>query len=575
MPTITAYLEDLNDLVGRTFSAQEWGERLALVKGELKGEDPQTRELRLELHDTNRPDLWCPEGIARQVRAKLQGSLPDYPIFRPGSPTARIDVEAACEAVRPVVGGFLARALPVTDAVLRSLIQTQEKLSENLGRARRTLSIGIYDASAIRFPVRYQAVDPRSVRFVPLGETRAMDLLEVLRAHPKGRQYAGTLDGLSRFPLLRDARGEVLSFPPIINSSSIGEVRVGDRDLFVEATGQDARLVYLGLNILAANLHDRGYAIEPVAAVFPYATALGREVVSPHPGRDRQRVALATFGRVLGGDHLPETVVRELVEYGCSARVEGREMVVEAPPWRADYLHPVDVVEDFAVSRGYDAIAPVMPLDFTVGRVAPLTRFADRVRDYVVGFGFEEVMSHVLCRRAELRDDMLLDDSPLVEIANVMTETASVVRDSLIPSLLRVEAASAGAAYPHRVFEVGEVAVVDPDEPYGSRTDLLLAYGLAHPEASFSEAHAYLETLAHLLGVEVSLRVVPHPSCIPERAAEVFVAGLGLGVIGEVHPEVLTRWGARMPVVVVELDLGALREVCPRGEGQGGPETAR
>ena len=69
---------------------------------------------------------------------------------------------------------------------------------------------------------------------------------------------------MTAFRVLRDREGQVLSFPPIINSREIGEVQVGDSELFVEVTGTDLAMVVLALNIFAANLADRGATIAPV-----------------------------------------------------------------------------------------------------------------------------------------------------------------------------------------------------------------------------------------------------------------------------------------------------------------------
>ncbi|HNC84321.1 MAG TPA: hypothetical protein PK999_14815, partial [Nitrospira sp.] len=79
MPTISLQRDDLEALIaghGETASRisidqlEQW---LMLVKGELKGHNIETGELRIELQDSNRPDLWCCEGIARQIRTKQQG----------------------------------------------------------------------------------------------------------------------------------------------------------------------------------------------------------------------------------------------------------------------------------------------------------------------------------------------------------------------------------------------------------------------------------------------------------------------------------------------------------------------
>ena len=73
MPTITSNLEDLRQLLGRSIGTEELDVLLDNVKGELKGAEDENGDLRIELNDTNRPDLWCTEGIARQLRQLEKG----------------------------------------------------------------------------------------------------------------------------------------------------------------------------------------------------------------------------------------------------------------------------------------------------------------------------------------------------------------------------------------------------------------------------------------------------------------------------------------------------------------------
>ena len=77
MPTISIFRDDLESLLGgarakRPVSIEQLEDWLMLVKGELKDHNAETGELRIELQDSNRPDLWCCEGIARQIRIKQQ-----------------------------------------------------------------------------------------------------------------------------------------------------------------------------------------------------------------------------------------------------------------------------------------------------------------------------------------------------------------------------------------------------------------------------------------------------------------------------------------------------------------------
>ena len=72
MPTISVKKDDLLQLLGKEHTVEELESLLDCVKGELKEYDRETGELKIELKDTNSPDLWCPEGIARQIRFKTE-----------------------------------------------------------------------------------------------------------------------------------------------------------------------------------------------------------------------------------------------------------------------------------------------------------------------------------------------------------------------------------------------------------------------------------------------------------------------------------------------------------------------
>jgi phenylalanyl-tRNA synthetase beta chain len=121
-----------------------------------------------------------------------------------------------------------------------------------------------------------------------------------------------------------------------------------------------------------------------------------------------------------------------------------------------------------------------------------------------------------------------------------------------------VEAASSRAFYPHRVFEAGDVAIPDRSHELGSRTSTVLGAMIAHAAAHFSEIHSCLDALFYYLGKEYSLEPVPHASFLEGRAGKIMVSGKMVGVIGEVHPEVLERWQIGVPVVAFDVNLSEL-----------------
>ncbi|MCP9460921.1 MAG: phenylalanine--tRNA ligase subunit beta [Nitrospira sp.] len=570
MPTISIFKSDLESLLGapgapRTLSIDELQEWLTLVKGEMKGYQADTGELRVELQDSNRPDLWCCEGIARQIRIKLGGTAKPYPFLskQPGR-LPQLLVAPGLDRVRPYVAACAATGYRVTEQGLAQLIQTQEKLADIFGHKRKTVSIGIYRLQKIRFPVTYELVNPDDVRFTPLGMETPMTLSEILMVHPKGLEYGSILAGQSRLPLLRDADHRPLSFPPVINSREIGEVLVGDDELFVEVTGTDAAMVVLTLNIFAANLADRGASIQPIAVRYPYETPFGKRVVTPRDiGRPRA-IQIETIERALGQE-LGATVVKEALEaYGYHVSTGKKSVMVKLPPYRQDLMHAMDVVEDVAMSLGYGAFSPEMPSQFTVGGLSRIEQLSDRARELMVGLGFQEVISNILGSPAHYRDAMRLEGTEwgtMVEVRNAMSSSFSCLRQWMIPSLLRVEAASARSFYPHRLFEAGEVAIFDSAHEVGSCTETVLGAVIAHAAAHFSEIHSCLDACLYYLGKTYGLEPIPHPSFLDGRVGTIVVSGTPIGLIGEIHPEVLERWQIAMPVVAFEVNLSRLEQL--------------
>jgi phenylalanyl-tRNA synthetase beta chain len=172
----------------------------------------------------------------------------------------------------------------------------------------------------------------------------------------------------------------------------------------------------------------------------------------------------------------------------------------------------------------------------------------------MVGAGFQEFVSNILCSQGEMADGLAAGDR-LVEVDNIMSLAYSVLRNRVLPSLLNVEAASSKAFYPHRTFEVGEVAVLDQRTNMGTRTDLILAALIAHPTANFSEMHSTLDVLLYYLGVEYKLEPAEHPLFLQGRCGMVMAGDRELGHLGEVRPEVLERRQITMPCAAFEINL--------------------
>ena len=562
MPTITCTLKDLNSLAGTQLTVAKLDEKVTVFKGELKDYDAETDELKIEITDTNRPDLWSVEGVARQLRTYFSQTPPAYDFFAGKIPDRTMIVDPKMESIRPFAAGFAVTDVDVSEAMLISLIQTQEKLTDNLGRHRKSVSIGIYDLDQIVFPVHYKAVGRQEVRFVPLGYEQELTPEEIIKQHPKGIEYGPILDGHEMVPMLMDSSGDIMSFPPIINSRSSGEVKVGRRNLFIEATGTLIEQVLLALNIFAVNLSDRGGRIVPVRIKYDFDTPLGREFSVPYQfAKEPMNLTPVMVEKHLGVKFTPETMMQLLRKYGYPATASESDVSVPLIPWRNDALHSVDIIEDIAISAGYNSFEPEPMKDYTIGLLAPITAFSDRIRDIMLGFGFEEIISNILCNRQEFAVMMREPDRDLIEIKNPMSETYSAIRDRVLPSLLRVERDSSGAAYPHRIFETGEVTIRDDATVTGCRTIHRLAVLLADNVAELSTLYSFLELLLYQLGLESQLVPDDKAEFIPGRSGRISIKSTPVGWLGEIHPEVLESYQITMPCAAFEIDLTVLKSL--------------
>ena len=569
MPTIDVRTALLDQLLGRSLHDEELEPLLSSAKAELEGHDERAGIRRVELKDTNRPDLWSTVGLARHLRTYLGADPPRYDFVSSAGDAKDaagrlIEVDASLEELRPYIAGFALSGPALSEPQLLEIIQSQEKLSENFGQRRRAIAVGVYRAATIRYPVHYRAYLPTERRFVALGSDSEQTLDRILEEHPKGREFGHLVKPLDRYPFLEDDTGNALSMPPVINSDDLGSVQVGDSELFVEFTGLYLDQLLLAANIAACDLADCGYTIHPVLVRYPYDTPHGREIVCPFRFQVSAEAPLADARRLLGEEVADDEAFACLRRMGLEAEIDAGTVRVQPPVFRNDFLHAVDVVEEIAVGRGLDSFAPELPRDFTVGRLTPETLFTRQVREALIGLGYQEMVFYYLAGLDDLTRRMNRPAGGPITLENPMSESYSVLRDSNLPYLLGAESASQNATYPHLLFEVGKAVERSAADATGTRTYDILGMLYADSTAGFNEIGAHLSALLYYLGVgEHTLQETDDSRFLPGRAAQIRVgadeaADAVVGVIGELHPQVLENWGIQMPCAAVEIDLSRL-----------------
>ncbi len=564
MPKFETKEKLLFDLLGRKYTDDELEQVFPRAKAELDEHDTENGVFKIELNDTNRPDLWSAMGLARLLKNYENPEIREYDFFSSKCYTAdnkgrELHVGNRAKEVREFSCGFVATGKVVDEDILLTLIQSQEKLCFNFGRKRKTIAMGIYKNDPIKYPIHYDGADPDKTHFTPLHMEEDLTLREILEKHPKGQEYGYIIKDRPVYPYLYDDAGETLSMPPVINSAYVGAVEVGDSNLFVEMSGPGLRDILLCASIMAVDMADLGFTIEPVKVIYPYETEFGKEITVPYYFQDSQSCTIQDIKHVLGEDISVEDAKDALLRMGVYSVSEGDTIHITCPEYRNDFLHPVDVVEDVMIGYGLENFEPTIPRDFTVGRITPAEELGRKVKDIMVGMGFQEMIYNYLGSRREYVDNMHIKGDKVIMISNPMSENFEAVRPSIIPSLLESESVSGHATYPHKIFEVGKVAFLEPSDNSGTVTRNNLGFMCADGSAGFNDVNSFINTLMYFLRVEYTLAIPEEdPRFISGRCAKIMVGGREIGRFGEVHPAVLESWGCSMPAVVAEIDLDCL-----------------
>ena len=561
MPKIEVYADTLYNYMGRKVEGDEFVNLLSAAKAEL--DDKEDNILKIELNDTNRPDLWSTAGLGRQLKVYLGGERPSYPFFsREGaikeSSGRYVEVDPALENIRPYIAAFAVKGKGIDDSLLKDIIQTQEKLCWNFGQKRKAIAMGVYRSDLLKYPVKYRAADPDKTSFVPLSFDKPLSLRQIIRQHPKGEEFGHIVEGYDKYPYLEDSEGKTLSFPPVINSNDVGAVEIGDRELFIEMTGTEQYSLVLAASIVACDLADAGYEILPVKTVYQYDTPLGREVTVPYYFQKPVETEVSYVNKLLGEKFSAEEAALLGQKLGCRIEVSGNKLTLYPAEYRNDFLHPVDIIEDIMIGKGMANFDQIMPDDFTMGKLTASTLFARKVKNILVGLGFQEMVYNYLGSGKDYIAKMNIAGEDTVRISNPMSENFEYVRPSVIPCLLNSESVSGNAVYPHNIFETGKVARINSRENYGISTIDSLGFLSADRDSNFNRVSSQVSALFFYLSKDYVLEEADDPRFIPGRCARIISDGREVGIMGEIHPSVLENWGIQVPCTASEVDLSLL-----------------
>lgn len=284
------------------------------------------------------------------------------------------------------------------------------------------------------------------------------------------------------------------------------------------------------------------------------------------------------FCALMGADIPREDIVSILEHLGCevSETSDADALAIVAPTFRPDLAREIDLYEEVLRLWGMDRITPTLPGGRgRIGSRSAAEHAVAAMHAAMQASGLNETMTYSFAKPTDLgRLRMRTDDLGVaVELINPMNADQSVMRQSIVPGLLRSVAYNQSHGVKNiQLYEIGAVFFgaegrKKPKEKQKLAGVLAGAMGDAGWNVQpapfdFFDGKGAIENLLRELAVAKvrfkALSADEAPHLQPGRAAEVLAGGAVLGWVGEIHPLAADAYEATGPVVAFELDVDAL-----------------
>ena len=548
MPVITFKYQDLKDL-GIDMEKDELIDTLPMMSSDI--EDYDDEEIKVEFFP-NRPDNLSVEGVARSFKGFIGQEIgfPDYNVIESGE---YVTVEAEVADIRPYIGFAKIDNVDFTGDKLKYVMDFQENLHWVIGRDRKKVAIGIHNADVVEGPFKYIATPKDSNAFVPLEMDNEMTPDEILTEHDKGKDYAHLIDKFNKYPLILDKDDNVLSMPPIINGE-LTKLKEDTHNIIVDVTGTDERAVNQALNIICSSFAEVGGQIKSMEVKYEDKT-----ITTPDLTPQEMNVRVNTANELIGGTDMTAEDIKELL---LKARFDAEilndnEVKAIIPAYRVDILHEVDIVENIAVQYHINDVVAELPDINTVAYENDWFKAESTIREVMIGLGFQEVMSLMLTSEDAHYKNMNQEEQPHVQVARPITIDRTMIRTSLINSLMEFLEDNKHEDLPQKIFEIGDVLYLDDSKENKTVASKKLAGVICHSTANFTEIKSVVTSVLANLGYSMEISDNENKTFIPGRVADVkgnSPAGSIEGFFGEVSPEVITNFTLDYPVIAFEIE---------------------
>ncbi len=285
------------------------------------------------------------------------------------------------------------------------------------------------------------------------------------------------------------------------------------------------------------------------------------------------RLRAAFTDRILGIhiDAAEQRRILEALDFAVEEESDG-VFLCGVPSFRSDIEREIDLVEEIARIHGYDSIPLPTRIEMNVGGGFDDQKFPSRLREILLGLGYDEVLSSSLVPRAHagIGDD---GDS-VADVLNPVSKERPSLRSSLLPSILEaVDVNIRSGLSSLRIFEIGRVFRGKEGGTYDEKQMLAFAvtgnarergwYGDERP-FDFHDLKGSLEALLRSLNLdnEIIFQYDRH-STLSEHVLMLEVKGRYTGQAVGISDTILAKFSIDQPVFYAELDVQLLHDALP------------
>jgi phenylalanyl-tRNA synthetase beta chain len=280
---------------------------------------------------------------------------------------------------------------------------------------------------------------------------------------------------------------------------------------------------------------------------------------------------LGEVHRILGENLSTIEINRILTGLGFTMVAGGENnYLVHIPSWRLDIEREIDIIEELARLHGYEKFPNKLPAYSGEVRDLPDAKKDARLRSTLLALGYNEAISLTFISK---EDAKRFSTSPELDLANPLSDEASVMRTSLVPSMLNMLAYNLNRGSDNvRLFEAGNVFEASSEKALemkrisiGATGDVDaevvrgLAEGASARPLTFFDMKGDIETLLasfshRTLHYDAQTADYYHPG----RSARAIMNGATVAQFGRIHPDVATARKLRRDVFVGEIYLDRL-----------------